>query len=124
GNGVRRATGNPWAAGRSAGGSSGGAAAAVALGIGPIGIGTDGAGSVRIPAAFCGVVGYKPSFGAIPYWPASPENLSHVGPLARSVRDCAIAATAMAGADPRALFSHDAGLSDGRAAAPGRAGVG
>jgi aspartyl-tRNA(Asn)/glutamyl-tRNA(Gln) amidotransferase subunit A len=92
---------NPWNNGYSAGGSSGGAAAAVALGIGPGALGTDGGGSVRIPAAFCGVVGLKPSYGRIPYWPPSPEGLSHIGPLARTVGDAAILAHIMMGPDPR-----------------------
>jgi len=107
GNRLRSATVNPWASDRSAGGSSGGAAAAVALGIGPAAIGTDGAGSVRIPAAFCGVVGYKPSFGRVPYWPVSADNLAHVGVLARTVRDCAATVQVMTGPDPRDMFSQD-----------------
>jgi aspartyl-tRNA(Asn)/glutamyl-tRNA(Gln) amidotransferase subunit A len=92
------ATRNPWKPGVTAGGSSGGAAAAVALGLGPLAQGSDGAGSIRIPASFCGVVGFKPSFGLIPYWPASPVGiLSHVGPIARTVRDAALFVDAVAG---------------------------
>jgi aspartyl-tRNA(Asn)/glutamyl-tRNA(Gln) amidotransferase subunit A len=84
---------------RHAGGSSGGAAAATALGVGVVGIGTDAAGSVRIPAAFCGVVGYKPTFGAIPLepFPAAFWQLPHIGPITRSVADAALAAAAMSG---------------------------
>ncbi|MBW5435716.1 amidase [Bradyrhizobium canariense] len=84
---------------RHAGGSSGGAAAATALGIGLVGIGTDAAGSVRIPAAFCGVVGYKPTFGAIPLdpYPAAFWQLPHVGPITRTVADAALAASVMSG---------------------------
>ena len=83
-------TRNPWDPSRSAGGSSGGTAAAVAAGLGPIGIGTDGAGSVRIPAAFCGNVGFKPSFGRIPAFPLSPfGTVSHLGPHTMSVADAA-----------------------------------
>ncbi|MDA9433582.1 amidase family protein [Bradyrhizobium sp. CCBAU 51627] len=84
---------------RHAGGSSGGAAAATALGIGIIGVGTDAAGSVRIPAAFCGVVGYKATFGAIPLdpFPAAFWQLPHIGPITRSVADAALAAAAMSG---------------------------
>jgi aspartyl-tRNA(Asn)/glutamyl-tRNA(Gln) amidotransferase subunit A len=83
-----------------AGGSSGGAAAATALGLGVVGIGTDAAGSVRIPAAFCGVVGYKPSFGTIPLdpYPAAFWQLPHIGPITRRVADAALAASAMSGA--------------------------
>ncbi|XBB69758.1 amidase family protein [Nocardioides sp. WV_118_6] len=92
---------NPWDPRFSSGGSSGGAGVAAALGLGPIAVGTDGGGSVRIPAAFCGVVGYKPTFGRIPYYPASPEGLSHVGPLTRSVADAVTAVRHMAGYDPR-----------------------
>ncbi|MFI5662048.1 amidase [Streptomyces sp. NPDC051684] len=95
------ATRNPWSAEHSAGGSSGGSAAAVAAGLGTASLGTDGAGSVRIPAAFCGVVGLKPSFGQIPYVPPCPERLSHVGPLTRCVADARALFRVMAGPDPR-----------------------
>ncbi|MER5470017.1 amidase family protein [Streptomyces sp. NPDC002935] len=98
---VGPATRNPWAPGRSAGGSSGGSAAAVAAGLCTASLGTDGAGSVRIPAAFCGVVGFKPSFGHIPYVPPCAERLSHVGPLARSVADVGELMAVLAGPDPR-----------------------
>lgn len=99
---------NPWNPALSAGGSSGGAAAAVAAGLGAGALGTDGAGSVRIPAAFCGVVGFKPSFGAIPYAPPSPENLSHLGPITRSVADAALLMAVLAGADARDVYSYSA----------------
>lgn len=94
-------THNPWQYGKTAGGSSGGAAAAVASGMGPISQGTDGAGSIRIPAAFCGAYGIKPSWGLVPQYPASAvELLSHVGPITRTVRDAALMLTVMAGAHP------------------------
>lgn len=85
---------------RHAGGSSGGAAAATALGLGTVGIGTDAAGSVRIPAAFCGVVGYKPTFGMIPLdpYPAAFWQLPHIGPITRTVADAVLAALVMSGA--------------------------
>lgn len=82
-------TRNPWDASRTAGGSSGGAAAAAALGLGSFAVGTDSAGSIRLPAAYCGVYGLKPTFGTIPVrqrWRASPVR-SHLGPLARSLDD-------------------------------------
>ena len=96
-------TRNPWDRTRTPGGSSGGAAAAVAAGLGPIGIGTDGGGSVRIPAAFCGLVGLKPSYGRVPQAPGFPgwEHLSHTGPLTRTVRDAAAVLDVIAGADDR-----------------------
>ncbi len=95
-------TQNPWKQGSTAGGSSGGAAAAVAAGMGPISQGSDGAGSIRIPAGFCGIFGFKPSWGLVPQYPASVvEMLSHAGPMARSVRDAALMLTVMAGEDPR-----------------------
>jgi aspartyl-tRNA(Asn)/glutamyl-tRNA(Gln) amidotransferase subunit A len=84
-------TRNPFNTDRTPGGSSGGAAAAVAAGLGPLAIGTDGAGSVRIPAAFCGNVGLKPSFGRIPAYPLSPfGSVAHLGPHAMSVTDAAL----------------------------------
>lgn len=96
-------TRNPWDGTCTPGGSSGGAAAAVAAGLGPLALGTDGGGSVRIPAAFCGVFGFKPSYGRVPQYPSFPgwEHVSHVGPIARTVRDAAAMLDVIAGADDR-----------------------
>jgi aspartyl-tRNA(Asn)/glutamyl-tRNA(Gln) amidotransferase subunit A len=82
---------NPWDPSKTPGGSSGGTAAAVAAGMGPLSVGTDGAGSVRIPAAFCGNFGLKPSFGRVPAYPLSPMGtVAHLGPHTMSVRDAAL----------------------------------
>ena len=82
---------NPWDHQRTAGGSSGGSAAALAAHMAPLALGTDAGGGIRIPAAFCGVVGFKPSFGEVPHWPPSPfGTLAHAGPMARTVEDCAL----------------------------------
>ena len=82
---------NPWNPARTPGGSSGGASAAVSAGLGPLAMGTDGAGSVRIPAAFCGNVGLKPSFGRVPAYPLSPfGSVAHLGPHAMTVNDVAL----------------------------------
>lgn len=95
-------TRNPWDTGRTPGGSSGGSAAAVALGMGPLSVGTDGAGSVRIPASFTGVFGMKPTYGRIPMYPASPfGTLSHAGPLTRTVGDAALMLDVLSGPDSR-----------------------
>jgi len=95
-------TRNPWNLERTPGGSSGGAAAAVAAGVGPIGLGSDGAGSIRIPAAFCGLVGLKGTTGAVPYQEARDAfgNVVAAGPLTRTIADCAVMQSVMAGADP------------------------
>jgi aspartyl-tRNA(Asn)/glutamyl-tRNA(Gln) amidotransferase subunit A len=99
-------TNNPWDTTRTAGGSSGGAAAAVAAGLGPLGHGSDGAGSIRIPASLCGVAGFKPSYGRVPSFPPSPfVTLAHQGPLTRTVADAALMLTAMAGPDDRDPYS-------------------
>ena len=95
-------TRNPWNTDKTPGGSSGGAAAAVAAGLGPIGVGTDGAGSVRIPAAFCGNFGLKPSFGRVPAYPLSPfGSVAHLGPHTMSVRDAALMMNVMKQPDAR-----------------------
>jgi aspartyl-tRNA(Asn)/glutamyl-tRNA(Gln) amidotransferase subunit A len=114
-------TRNPWDTAKSPGGSSGGTAAAVAAGLGPLSVGTDGAGSVRIPAAFCGNVGIKPSFGRVPLYPPSPfGTVSHVGPHTMSVADAALMLNVMQRPDARDWTSlpptdadHLAGLDDG-----------
>ena len=95
-------TRNPWAPAATAGGASGGAAVSVATGTSALAIGADGGGSIRIPAAFCGVVGFKPTHGRVPGWPASPfGSLSQVGPLARSVDDVALALDVLSLRDAR-----------------------
>lgn len=84
-------TRNPADPSKTAGGSSGGAGAAVAAGMAPLAVGTDGGGSVRIPASFCGIVGFKPTQGRIPMYPASPfAPLAHAGPMTRTVEDAAL----------------------------------
>jgi Asp-tRNA(Asn)/Glu-tRNA(Gln) amidotransferase A subunit family amidase len=112
---------NPWRLDRTSGGSSGGAASAVAAGLGPVAHGSDGAGSIRCPASLCGVVGLKPSFGRVPYYP-SPDHWagrSHNGPIARTVRDAALLLSVMAGPDPRDPLSIDAPAEDYVAACEG-----
>jgi aspartyl-tRNA(Asn)/glutamyl-tRNA(Gln) amidotransferase subunit A len=87
---VHGTTHSPWRHGLTPGGSSGGAAAAVAAGLGHLAQGGDGAGSIRIPAAFCGIAGLKPTRGLVPRTPPSGANLAVVGPMARTVSDCAL----------------------------------
>jgi aspartyl-tRNA(Asn)/glutamyl-tRNA(Gln) amidotransferase subunit A len=95
-------TRNPWDPGKTPGGSSGGAAAAVASGMGPLALGTDGGGSIRIPCAFTGVFGIKPTFGRVPAWPPSPMGtLAHVGPIAKSVAEAALMLGVLAQPDAR-----------------------
>ncbi|MBL8569312.1 MAG: amidase [Phreatobacter sp.] len=93
-------TRNPWNLDRTPGGSSGGAASAVAAGLGPLGLGTDGAGSVRGPAACCGLVGLKPTLGAVPYDTTRDAfgNNIYAGPLARTVTDAAVMHAVLTGA--------------------------
>ncbi len=95
-------TRNPWNLGRTPGGSSGGASAAAAAGLGPLHVGTDGGGSIRIPASFAGIYGLKASFGRIPAYPASGAwSLSHIGPMTRTVADAALMLQVAAGPDER-----------------------
>jgi Asp-tRNA(Asn)/Glu-tRNA(Gln) amidotransferase A subunit family amidase len=100
-------TRNPWNPALTPGGSSGGAGAAVAAGLGPLAVGTDGGGSIRVPASFCGIYGLKPSFGRVPQAPGFPgwETLSHTGPMTRTVRDAALMLDVIAGPDDRDRYS-------------------
>ena len=114
-------TRNPWDPAKTPGGSSGGTAAAVAAGMGPLSVGTDGAGSVRIPAAFCGNFGLKPSFGRVPAYPLSPMGtVAHLGPHAMSVADAALMMNVLKRPDARDWTSlpfdpsdYTIGLDDG-----------
>lgn len=114
-------TRNPWDSARTSGGSSGGSAAAVAAGLGTWSVGTDGGGSIRIPAGFTGTVGLKPTYGVVPLYPASPfGTLAHAGPMTRTVEDAAIMLDVLAQPDPRDWSSLPAprgsftsGLNDG-----------
>jgi len=103
------ATRNPWKTDRTSGASSGGAAVAVAVGAGPLAHGSDGAGSIRIPASLCGVFGLKPSFGLVPLWPNADiwAARSHSGPITRTVRDAGLLLGVLAGPDPRDPLSFD-----------------
>jgi len=98
-------TRNPWNLDRTSGGSSGGAAAAVAAGCGPLAIATDGVGSIRVPSAFCGVFGLKPTYGLVSrspgFFPPSWPSLAHTGPIARNVSDAALLLGVIAGHDRR-----------------------
>jgi len=95
-------TRNPWNKAKTPGGSSGGAAAAVAAGMGPLAVGTDGGGSIRIPCGFTGIFGIKASFGRVPAWPLSPfGTVAHVGPMTRSVADAALMLNVLALPDAR-----------------------
>jgi amidase/aspartyl-tRNA(Asn)/glutamyl-tRNA(Gln) amidotransferase subunit A len=95
-------TRNPWNPDLTPGGSSGGAAVAAATGAGALHLGTDGGGSIRIPAAFTGIVGHKPTFGRVPAFPASAfGTVAHIGPITRSVADARAMLQAMSGRDLR-----------------------
>ena len=108
-------TRNPWNTARTPGGSSAGSAAAVAANLVPLAIGSDGGGSVRAPAALCGIFGLKPSMGRVPAYPgcrderfpgvSSWESLEHIGPLTRTVADAALAMSVLAGPTPKDRFS-------------------
>jgi aspartyl-tRNA(Asn)/glutamyl-tRNA(Gln) amidotransferase subunit A len=95
-------TRNPWDTARTPGGSSGGSAAGAAAGYAPLTLGTDGGGSIRIPAGFTGIFGLKPSFGRVPAFPLSPfGTVAHVGPMTRSVADAALMMNVIARPDGR-----------------------
>ncbi|MDQ6773663.1 MAG: amidase [Candidatus Dormibacteraeota bacterium] len=113
-------TNNPWDVTRTAGGSSSGAGVAVAAGLGPLALGGDGGGSIRIPSAFCGVVGLKPTFGRVPHEPSSPgwKTLVALGPMTRSVADARLMLAALQGSDWRDRHSAGDAGADLTAAPP------
>ncbi|BBK31991.1 aspartyl-tRNA(Asn)/glutamyl-tRNA(Gln) amidotransferase subunit A [Stella humosa] len=117
-------TRNPWNLDRNPGGSSSGAATAAATGMGCLALGSDGGGSIRMPAGFCGIYGLKANYGRVPAYPASAYGtLSHVGPMTRTVDDAALMLTVMAGPDTRDWQSlPDAGVDFTQATAGGVAG--
>jgi aspartyl-tRNA(Asn)/glutamyl-tRNA(Gln) amidotransferase subunit A len=122
-------TRNPWNLDRTSGGSSAGSGAAVATGVGPFSLGSDGGGSIRIPASFCGVYGIKPTMGRVPLWPgtkderypgvSSWESLEHIGPLTRTVADAALVLSVVAGYDGRDRLSIRSDDIDWRGAVEG-----
>jgi hypothetical protein len=106
-------TRNPWNPAMTSGGSSAGAGVAAACGLGALHQGSDGAGSIRIPSSFCGVYGFKPTYGRVPMWPVSNTDLtSHTGPMTRTVADAALMLAVMAGPDPWDRTSLDAAPED------------
>ena len=121
-NPVFTATRNPWNTDLTSGGSSAGSGAAVAAGMGPLALGSDGGGSIRIPSSFCGLYGLKASMGRVPLYPgtkderlpgvSSWESLEHIGPMTRTVADSALLMSVIAGPDPRDRFSVPAGDVD------------
>ncbi|MDP2625438.1 MAG: amidase [Candidatus Rokubacteria bacterium] len=113
-NAVFGATRNPWNPALTCGGSSGGAAVALATGMGPIAQGSDLGGSLRTPAAFCGVVGFRTTPGLIPKYPVELawDSLAVTGPMARTVADTALMLSAVAGPDDRAPLSYDVELRE------------
>jgi len=102
-NRVSGTTVNPWRRDHTCGGSSGGAGVAVATGMGPLAVGTDGGGSIRIPGSFCGIYGLKPQYGRVAKGPGVRGwmTVSHTGPMTRTVQDAALMLDAMAGPDER-----------------------
>jgi aspartyl-tRNA(Asn)/glutamyl-tRNA(Gln) amidotransferase subunit A len=108
-------TRNPWDMRKTAGGSSSGAAVAGALNLGVLHLGSDGAGSIRIPCSFCGIYGIKPSFGRVPTYPASAfAVVSHIGPQARTVDDAALALSVMSAPDHRDMTAFNTPAPDFR----------
>ena len=106
-------TRNPWNRSVTTGGSSAGAGAAAAAWLGPLHQGSDGAGSIRIPSAFCGVVGVKANYGRVPLWPVSNNDYAtHAGPMTRTVADAALMLGVMAGPDPWDVTALDAAPPD------------
>ena len=107
-NAVFGPTRNPWNPALTCGGSTGGGAVALATGLGPLSQGSDLGGSLRLPASFCGVVGFRTSPGCVPVWPSVDawDTLSVQGPMARTVADTALMLAAIAGPDPRVPVSY------------------
>jgi aspartyl-tRNA(Asn)/glutamyl-tRNA(Gln) amidotransferase subunit A len=122
-------TANPWDPQRTSGGSSAGSGAAVATGVGPFSLGSDGGGSIRIPASFCGLYGLKPTMGRVPLYPGTKderypgasgwESIEHIGPLTRTVADAALVLSVVAGYDDRDRLSITSDDVDWRRATEG-----